>query len=295
MVEPNPLQRIWSRIPVLVRAILGGSFVFFVLQTGCSLLFVANMQLAPSIPWSTPLGLLYLWIVFQYFNGRWNPRSTSSARRESMRARRLSRQEWLPALAACAAVIVFILSTTIISYRLIDVPAEEMSLPETSTLALYASLFMVSIVAGVSEEAGFRGYMQTALEKRYGPVFAVAVSAFMFWIAHLNHANGVPRIVSLCIMGAALGTLTVCARSILPAMLAHATADSIIFVLGTAGIGPDYLWNPVHLRETGLDGFFWVTSIAVVVSGALGYAALRRLLHMTAERPPAAEAILETG
>lgn len=293
MAESNPLQRLWSRLPVLIRAIVGGIFVFLVLQTGCSLLFIANMRVAPSIPWSLPLGLLYLWVGFQYFNGRWRPHATSVARRESMRARRLSRREWPPALAACAAVIVFIIATTIISYRLIDIPVEEMGVPESSKLSLYASLLLISIVAGVSEEAGFRGYMQTALEKRYGPVFAVAVSALMFWVAHLNHANGVPRIVSLCIMGASLGTLTVFARSILPAMLAHATADSIVFIGSVSGIGPDYLWHPAHLRETGLDGFFWFTIVAAFVSGVLGYLSLRRLARIPDESPPPIPEIAE--
>ncbi|HET6347745.1 MAG TPA: type II CAAX endopeptidase family protein [Candidatus Krumholzibacteria bacterium] len=281
MTDQHILWRLWNRLPVLVRAVLSGGLVFLILQSGWSLLIVTNMKVAPSIPWSVPLALLYLWVAFQYFNGRWKPASTSKARQESMRARRLSRHEWPTALAATAAVIVFIISTTIISYRMIRIPAEDMGLPETSGAMLYAVLLMVSIVAGVSEEAGFRGYMQTALEKRYGAVFAVGVSAVMFWLAHLNHANGVPRVVSLCIMGASLGIITVCARSILPAMLAHATADSIIFVGSAAGIGPDYLWNPVPLQETGLDGFFWVTIGAVVVSGAGGYALLRRLARLT--------------
>jgi membrane protease YdiL (CAAX protease family) len=281
MAVSNLPQRLWSRLPVLVRAVATGCVVFIALQSGWTVLFVANLNLAPSFPWSVPLGLLYLWVVFQYFNGRWKPRSTSASRRESMRARRLSRREWPPALVAIGAVVAFIIATTVISYRLIDVPAEETGLPETSTLTLYAALVMISIVAGVSEEAGFRGYMQTPLEKRYGPVFAVAVSAIMFWVAHLNHANGVPRIAALCIMGATLGTLTVYARSILPAIIAHATADTIIFVCATAGVGPDYLWNPVPLSETGLDGFFWATMVVVVVSAAVGFAALRRLAGLS--------------
>ena len=276
------VRQIWSRLPVLLRAILSGGFVFLVLQSGWTILFVANMKIVPSFPWSVPLGLLYLWVAFQYLNGRWSPKSTSSSRRESMRARHLSEKEWRPAVAASAAVVVFIIATTILSYRLIDVPAEDMGLPETSALTLYASLLMISIVAGVSEEAGFRGYMQTALQNRYGPIFAVAVSALMFWVAHLNHANGVPRIVSLCLMGAALGTLTVCARSILPAILAHATADTIVFIGGTAGLGPDYLWDPIPLSETGLDGFFWVTVVLAAVSSTVGYASLRRLTTLAA-------------
>lgn len=273
--------RLWFRLPVVARAVLGGAFVFLVLQSGCTLLFVANLKLAPAVPWSVPLGLLYLGTAFQYFNGRWKPRSTAAARRDSMRARPLSGHAWRLALAACAATIVFIISTTILSYRLIEIPAEELGLPDTSALSTYSWLVMIAIVAGVSEEAGFRGYMQSALEKRYGSVLAVTVSAVAFWAAHLNHANGAPRIVALCIMGASLGVLALSARSILPAIIAHAMTDAIIFVCGTAGFGPDYLWNPVPLRDTGLDGFFWVTMAALTVAAASGVLFLRKLARIT--------------
>ena len=50
-----------------------------------------------------------------------------------------------------------------------------------------------SFADGVSEEAGFRGYMQGPLMRRYGPVVAVLVVSVVFWVAHFNHPSGIAR------------------------------------------------------------------------------------------------------
>ena len=209
----------WCRLPVLLRAIFAGLFVFIVLQTGSMLIFLANMSTTPAIPWMLPVGLAYLWVVFQFFNGRWGAKSTAIARRESMRARRLGRREWVAALGAALPVMLFFITVTMISYRLVAVPSEALLMPDMAWWSTYTALLMISIVAGVSEEAGFRGYMQAPLEKRYGPLVAIAVASAFFWVAHLNHANGVPRVGALFVMGASLGLLAWCARSILPAII----------------------------------------------------------------------------
>jgi membrane protease YdiL (CAAX protease family) len=271
----------WRRLPVLVRSILSGLFVFFILQSGWTFFMAINMSTSPAIPWSAPLGLLYLWIVFRYFNGKWAPRSTSDARRGSMRARRLSSEEWKLALVAAFFVMIFFMAVTFLTYRLIPIPAEDMGIPDMPWWSLYLALVMVSIVAGVSEEAGFRGYVQRPLEKRYGAVIAIAVSAVCFWLVHLNHSAAVQRAPSLLVMGISLGILAVCARSILPAIIAHATADTIVFVGSVAEIGPSYIWHPVLISETGLDGFFWVLMLLIIGSGIGGPVALRRLATMT--------------
>jgi membrane protease YdiL (CAAX protease family) len=267
----------WVRLPVLLRAIVGGLFVLFVLQTGSTLIFLANMSVSPSIPWMLPVGLAYLWVMFRFFDGRWGFRSTAVARRESMRARRLDRKEWAAALGAALPVMIFFIAVTMIYYRLVTVPSEELPMPDMPWWSTYAVLLMISVVAGVSEEAGFRGYMQAPLEKRYGPVVAIVVAAAFFWLAHLNHANGVPRVGALFVMGASLGVLAWCARSIYPAIIAHATADTIVFMGSVSGVGPDYIWEPVPLQDSGIDGFFWVVIGAVVVSGVVSIVMLRRL------------------
>jgi membrane protease YdiL (CAAX protease family) len=274
---------LWQKVPVLLRAILGGLVVFFVLQTGSTLIFLGNMSFYPSIPWLLPVGFGYLWVMFRFFDGQWGFKTTAVARHESMRARRLSREEWKAALGAAIPVMFFFIFVTMISYRMVVVPAEELPMPEMPWWSTYSVLLMISVVAGVSEEVGFRGYMQSPLEKRYGPVVAIVVAAIFFWLAHLNHANGVPRVGALFVMGASLGTLAWCSRSILPAIIAHAAADTIIFMGSVSSVGPDYIWEPVPLKDSGVDGFFWVVVGLGVVSGVVSFLTLRRLRVITRE------------
>ena len=154
-------------------------------------------------------------------------------------------------------------------------------MPDMPWWSTYSVLLMISIVAGVSEEAGFRGYMQAPLEKRYGPLVAIAVASAFFWVAHLNHANGIPRVGALFVMGASLGLLAWCARSILPAIIAHAAADTIVFMGSVSSLGPDYIWEPIPLNESGVDGFFWIVILLVVLSGIASAVMLRRLAAIT--------------
>ncbi|MCP3978419.1 MAG: CPBP family intramembrane metalloprotease [bacterium] len=274
--EVGPVSRLWRKLPASLRAVLSGLFVFFALQLGWNVLAVANMRLFPHIPWSAPLVLVYLWVVFRFFSGAWGPASTSARRRAAMGARRLSAREWRAVLPTCLAAVVFIISTTILLYRIIEVPGDAAAMPELPWWSQYVMLLMISLVAGVSEEAGFRGYMLGGLLRRHGAGVAVGVSSVMFWLAHLNHASGYARAVSLILMGATLSYLTICTRSILPAIVAHATADSTVFIGAAAGIGPDYIWSPLPLARTGLDTYFWILLLLSIVSCLAGAAMLSR-------------------
>ena len=49
---------------------------------------------------------------------------------------------------------------------------------------------MQSIVAGVTEEAAFRGYMQSIIERRYGIVMAILVNGLFFGLLHFGSHPG---------------------------------------------------------------------------------------------------------
>ncbi len=278
----SSIVKLWRRIPLLIRSVVSGFVVFLIYQLGAGALFMANLEFLPNIPWSLPIGLAYLWVVFQFFNGRWGSAEFAKARRQSMRARTMRPGERLPAFGAGLAVMVFFIATTIMSYRLVVIEGEELAMDQLPIWTVYSILILVSIVAGVAEESGFRGYMQAPLEKRYGPIAAISVGAVFFWLAHLNHANGVPRFSALFIMGASLGALAWSARSIYPAIIAHASADTLIFTGSVAEIGPDYFWAPKQLSETGLDGFFWIVLATIIITGVVGALFMKKLRRITA-------------
>ena len=190
--------RAWRRLPLAVRSVVAGVFVFFVMQAGWVAALLVNREALPEVPWSVPVGLLYLWITFRYFNGRGWPASTAESRRRAMRARRLSREEWKWSLLYCLVSLVFMASIINVVYRFIPVPeAAPMDLSMFPWWTLYPSLIMLSINAGVSEECGFRGYMQGELERRWGPAAAIVLTSVVFWLAHFNHPNGPARVVLL--------------------------------------------------------------------------------------------------
>ena len=93
-----------------------------------------------------------------------------------------------------AVFLVFLTAVVNTVYRFQEIPPTELGdLSELPWWTLYPCLVMVSITAGVSEEAGFRGYMQHGLERCFGPVFAILVTSVMFWLLHLNHPDGAAR------------------------------------------------------------------------------------------------------
>src|SRR5206468_993140 len=80
-----------------------------------------------------------------------------------------------------------------------------------------------ALVAGVAEEAGFRGYMQGPMERRYGPVAAILITGMVFGFAHFTHAEvtiaWLPFYVSVAAVYGALAYFT---NSIFPSLVLHA-------------------------------------------------------------------------
>src|SRR6185295_7843358 len=99
--------------------------------------------------------------------------------------------------------------------------------PGCPPLPCFTLLTMSSFVAGVTEEASFRGYMQGAIEQRYGLSAGILVSGTMFGVLHFpNHPNAVLQMLPYYIAVSALyGGLTWATNSILPALALHVGGD----------------------------------------------------------------------
>lgn len=273
------ILRLWYRLPLVVRSLVSGLVVFEVLQFGWQGALIANTKVLPQVPWNVPAGLLFLWLVFRYFNGWGWPASTGEARRVSMRSGKLSREKWLWSLAFCGLVVIYIAGIINVVYRFIEVPASNlMDLSMFPWWTLYPTLIMLSINAGVSEEAGFRGYMQGGMERRYGPFTAIAFTSIIFWLAHLNHPSGMARVVMLLAYGVALGALTWAVQTIWPAIIAHSLTDALSFMTIAADTGQKwFMRKPPPFAETGIDTPFVVYSVLLVLTIPAGVAILKRL------------------
>lgn len=269
--------RLWNRLPLAVRATVGGLFVFLVLQSGWNAFAGLNLAHSPAVPWNVPVGLVYLWVVFQFFNGRWGPRSTRNARRQSMRARTITLKERGDVFVASAAVFAFATTYLLLTPRIFPIPDTGIDLSAFPWWTQYSALVMIAIVAGVSEEAGFRGYMQSALEPRYGPGVAIAATALLFALLHLNDPGGPMLLPIIIVVGVAFGALAYCARSILPVIVVHALVDIVMLVGSTAEIGPPTLWDPPLVIASGADAGFLSILTVTALTGIAAVFALRRL------------------
>jgi membrane protease YdiL (CAAX protease family) len=275
--------RLWHRLPVPARSLLSGLFVFFVLQNGWASLFILNSRVLPTVPWSVPIGLLWLWLIFRYFNGRGWPESTAKNRRQAMGAQPPTSTQWLWSLAYFPLFFAFLTALINVVYRFVVIPEDNYDLSMFPWWSLYPCLVMLSVNAGVSEEAGFRGYMQGGLEKRYGPAVAIGITSITFWLVHFNHASGPARAALLVGMSVGLGALTYCAGSIWPAIVTHASLDTIVYIAGASGLAPWFLQQPAQISETGVDLPFIFFSALLIVS-AVGSAIV--LVRLRRSQPP---------
>ncbi|MFT3916772.1 MAG: type II CAAX endopeptidase family protein [Anaeromyxobacteraceae bacterium] len=92
-----------------------------------------------------------------------------------------------------------------------------------------------SIAAPLCEEVAFRGYLLRTLRLRRGPGAAIAISAALFAVTHLNPV----LLVGLVGLGVLFGWLAVRGGSLWPAVAAHAGNNAVVS------------WALVHADEAG--------------------------------------------
>src|SRR5262245_36640342 len=93
----TPVQ-LWLRIPVLLRAIVGGLAVGLLGTGAWTMLIATNITHWSRVPWAAPVMALILGAWWQYFvRGHGWPAATAEARRLNARANRVPDHLWGPA------------------------------------------------------------------------------------------------------------------------------------------------------------------------------------------------------
>ena len=135
---------------------------------------------------------------------------------------------------------------------------------------------MASLVAGICEETGLRGYLQLPLEKRYGPGVGIAIASIVFVLLHLNQAWAPPVLLHLFAWSVLWGILAYASGSLIPSMIGHAAMDVFNF---------SYWWTDVAGRfemqtvaETEADSHFIVWLLVLGASIALFFWATRKIM-----------------
>src|ERR1700751_1474199 len=89
------------RVFAVLWSALVAFLILFFAQTTWGLLLAANFRNSPrAVPWSVVAMAVVLWLLWQYLGGRWWPPSTAVARKQDLRANRVSRRAFTDALLA---------------------------------------------------------------------------------------------------------------------------------------------------------------------------------------------------
>lgn len=245
-----------------------------------------NFLVWTSVPWAIVPMAPYLWAYWRFIGGAWGLPESADRRRSCLRANPLSSRMWALSLAAGVLGFASLIALLALAARLVRLPAAAPIPTPASMPAVTAMLLLVmqSIVAGVTEESAFRGYMQSLIERPHGIAVAILVNGMMFGLLHFgNHpADAVPMLPYYVAVSAVYGGLTWAADSILPALVLHSAGDVVVLTRWWATGRPEWQVTstpPALVRDSGVDVPFVVTALVAIVLSALvvvSYGAVRR-------------------
>ena len=142
---------------------------------------------------------------------------------------------------------------------------------------LLSSIFVVGLMAGLSEEMLFRGAMlRTMQDSHLGTHAAVWIVAIIFSAIHLQFYGFIPRML----LGVWLGYLLVWTRSLWVPIIAHTLNNSTVVMfsyLTNIGLVPEGYGDNLGLPSPG--AFPWFALVSLVVSIALAIWAHRHFLR----------------
>lgn len=264
---------LWKRIPVIIRSVLTGLFVAAMGSMPWTLLVSLNLKYGSAFPWSVPVMAVYLWFYWRYFKGAWWPKSTAEIRKTNSRANPLPEDVWGAALLAGISGLVFIVMIQAVLSRMVRLPPQSsQDLSHIPALLLLLFVIMSGVVAGVTEEISFRGYMQRPIEKKHGPLIAILIVGVAFGFAHFTHPEvSLILLPYYLVVSAVYGMLAYFTNSIVPSLVLHAGGNifSSLGLFMKDNTETQTLAKPVPLIwETGADSKFWITCSAALIIGA---------------------------
>jgi len=269
------LAAMWRGLPVVPRAILTGLAVSSAGTVPWVVLAGLNSKLVPTLPWSAAVMSCYLWLYWRWLKGSGWPRTSAPARRTDLHAGVLSGRLWRWSLLALALGFGSVISIFVVVSRLIRIGFRP--LPDVSAYPLASvigALITSALVAGVVEEAAFRGFMQGPIERRHGPRVAAFIVAIVFSLTHLTHGFLPAYLLANAAASVALSAVVSLAGSIRPGIVIHAASDILV---------PFWMWSrrghaPAPLVwELGPDGAFWLQGLLAVLAAGTTVWAYRRL------------------
>ncbi len=259
----NALSRIWMKVPLLIRSIILG-FGINTLGVGIWVLIFAQVD----VPWSILLMSVVLFLYWKYFAGEWGPKSTQAFRRRCFRQISLDVSVWRWASSAAICAFLVIAVGWALTFRLVEFQPEIFKnarfLNDYSPWNAWSIILMASLVAGICEEIGFRGYIQVPLESKYGPLIGISITSMIFAVAHLHQAWATGAFVGIFAISFMLGYLAYSTNSLLPGILSHVSFDIVNFSYWWSDVMGTFNHKPIQM--TGVDQHFIMVLAVVVIS-----------------------------
>jgi CAAX amino terminal protease family. len=207
--------------------------------------------------------IFVLWVYWKFFSGSWGTKKSSETKREYFRNVHLSPTDWKWALAGAISFVIIVQASFFITFRIIEFPrakftADYKMLNSMPLWIAWATLIMSSVVAGICEETGYRGWLQVPLEKKYGATTAIIISSIVFTSIHLTKAWASPILPHILFASVLLGLLAYKSGSLIPGMIGHSILDIFNYSIWWTNLTGGF--NKQTIFKTGIDLNFvsWV-------------------------------------
>jgi membrane protease YdiL (CAAX protease family) len=264
--------------------------VFAVLMTGLVSgvwggLLLANLATTPAVPWAAAMMAAILWALWSYLGGRWAPRRTQEARRR-LRGGAPAAPVMAWAVACGVLWVTALAGLWVVLHRLVAAPGNPFGdLSRLPPVTVAVSLVMAAISGAVSEEVGFRGYFQGALQRRGLGAFAILAAALVMAPIHAQTQGFAwPTLLFYLLVDGMLGGLAYVTQSIRPGVVVHAIGLFVFFA---------FIWPQDAHRQliwaSGADAGFWLSAGLTAGFAALGAVAFVRLVRLTRRAPTPTE------
>src|SRR5687768_13937368 len=282
----------WQRLPVIVRAVIAGVAIGAAGVYPWTVVVRANQRFLPAVPWAIVPMAAFLWLFWRYLRGEGWPRSTSAARRMNLRANTAAPDAFGMAIFAGILGFVALMPGVGVLGRLVSLPSEaqKINTPENMpAITVLVLLVMASIVAGVVEEAAFRGYLQSPIERRHGPVVAILTAGAVFGALHYTHhpASVLTMLPFYLAISAIYGAMAYFTNSIIPGLMLHAGGDVLSLTRLWLTGKPEWELTsstPKLIWQSGPDAEFWGSLALFVLLGAAATWAFSALGETTREQ-----------
>lgn len=268
--QTSGLAKVWQRMPVLVKAFL---MIFFVGLIGANVMPIFYEALKPPI--SLIVISAYLFLYWKFFSGSWGPKKTAEIRKKYFRAGSLSPKLWKWSLLLAILFVLVFQSSLVVIFRLFQFPADLFNqgfgFEALPLWTAWAIIILAALSAALTEEVGFRGYAQVALEEHYRPFPAIIIISVMFVLFHLNQAWALPALLQLFAAGLFASAFAYASGSILPGIISHFIIDIVNFSYWWSDIAGKFEYQPINITGVDLHFVVWllilITSIALSIWG----------------------------